>query len=65
MVNKLRTVYLQVNAQVFGKAPIHCAAAAGRVSVLKMLLEFQANLEIEVSYMILLRLQSSLYVSTL
>jgi len=40
-------MYLQVNAQVFGKAPIHCAAAAGRVSVLKMLLEFQANLEIE------------------
>ena len=39
---------MQVNAKFCGKTALHCAAAAGKVSVMKMLFEFQADVEIEV-----------------
>ena len=41
-------VFLQVNAKAGGKAAIHCACAQGNLDVLKCLLEFSPNLEIEV-----------------
>lgn len=39
---------LQVNAKAAGKAALHCAAIGGNIEVLKTLLEFHPNLEIEV-----------------
>ena len=38
----------QVNVKAAGKAAIHCAAVAGNTDVIKCLLEFSPNLEIEV-----------------
>ena len=38
-----------MNAKAAGRAAIHCAAMAGNVAVLKVLLEFGGNLEVEVS----------------
>ncbi len=46
-----RTV-LQVNAKSDGKAAIHSAAVTGNVSVLQLLLDFRANLELEVSQLV-------------
>ena len=37
----------QVNAKAGGKAALHCAAVTGNIPVLKALLEFNPNLEIE------------------
>ena len=39
---------MQVNAKYCGKTALHCAAAAGKVSVMKMLFNFQADIEMEV-----------------
>ena len=41
-------LFSQVNSKAAGKAAIHCAAVAGNVPVIKVLLEFKANLEVEV-----------------
>ena len=38
-----------MNAKAAGKAAIHCAAVAGNVAVLKVIMEFNPDLEIEVS----------------
>lgn len=40
--------FVQVNAKAAGKAAIHCASAAGNVDVIKCLLEFSPDLEVEV-----------------
>lgn len=37
----------EVNAKAAGKAAIHCAAVAGNIAVLKVLLEFKADVEIK------------------
>jgi len=37
-----------VNSKAAGKAAIHCATVAGNVPVIKVLLEFNADLEVEV-----------------
>ncbi|XP_019848978.1 PREDICTED: E3 ubiquitin-protein ligase MIB2-like [Amphimedon queenslandica] len=37
----------EVNAKAAGKAALHCAAVAGHIEIIKCLLEFKANLEIE------------------
>ena len=37
-----------MNAKAAGKAAIHCAAVAGNIPMLKAVLEFSPNLEIEV-----------------
>ena len=37
-----------MNAKAAGKAAIHCAAVAGNIPMLKAILEFNPNLEIEV-----------------
>lgn len=39
-----------MNAKAAGKAAIHCAAVAGNIPMLKAILEFNPNLEIEVSH---------------
>ena len=39
---------IQVNTKAAGKAAVHCAAVAGNIPVLKCLLEYEADLEIEV-----------------
>ena len=39
---------LQVNAKAAGKAAIHCASVAGNIPMLKAILEFNPNLEVEV-----------------
>ena len=41
-------LFSQVNSKAAGKAAIHCAAVAGNVPVIKVLLEFKASLEVEV-----------------
>ena len=41
--------FLKVNTKAAGKAAIHCASVAGNMTVLKCLLEFDADLEVEVS----------------
>ena len=38
----------QVNAKAAGKAAIHCASVAGNIPMLKAILEFKPDLEIEV-----------------
>ena len=38
----------QVNTKAAGKAALHCAAAGGNIDVIKTLLEFHPDLEIEV-----------------
>ena len=54
---------MQVNAKFCGKTALHCAAAAGKVSVMKMLFEFQADVEIEVKA-VCNTLHKSLYISS-
>ena len=44
----IHTFILQVNVKAAGKAAIHCAAVAGNIDVIKCLMEFSPNLEIEV-----------------
>ena len=39
----------QVNTKAAGKSAMHCAAAGGHLNVMKCLLEFSPNLEIQVS----------------
>lgn len=41
-----------VNTKIAGKAAIHCAALRGHYNVLEALLEYSANIEIEVQYYI-------------
>ena len=41
-------ILLQVNAKTQGKAALHCAAVAGNIPVLKAILDFNPDLEIEV-----------------
>ena len=41
---------LQVNAKAVGKAALHCATAAGDVALVRAILEFNPDLEIEVCY---------------
>ena len=41
-------MHMQVNAKAVGKAAIHCAAVAGHMNVLKAILEFNPDLEIQV-----------------
>ena len=43
--------YYQVNAKVDGRTALHCAAAIGNLQQMKLLLEFGAGIEIEVSYL--------------
>ena len=42
------SLLLQVNAITQGKAALHCASVAGNIPVLKAILEFNPDLEIEV-----------------
>ena len=39
-----------MNAKASGKAGLHCASVAGNIPVMKALLEFNPDLEIEVCY---------------
>ena len=41
---------MQVNAKAAGKAAVHCAAVSGNISMLKAIMEFNPDLEIEVYF---------------
>lgn len=43
--------FYQVNTKAAGKAAIHCASVAGNMTVIKCLLEFHADVEIEVNFL--------------
>ena len=41
--------HVQVNAKYGDKTALHCAAAAGRVSVVKLLIDYQADIHAQVA----------------
>ena len=43
------TLYVQVNTQMEGKGPLHLAIVEGFVSILKTILKFRPDLDMEVS----------------
>ena len=42
-------LFFQVNTKAAGKSALHCASVAGNTAILKCLLEFNPDLEIEVN----------------
>ena len=45
----ISNTHMQVNAKFSDKTALHCAAAAGRPGVIKLLLEYQADIHAKVT----------------